>query len=89
MQIPMAAKGMADIPFAGIRKIFEKAMFLSLQAFLNPGDEVLVPNPGYGQFYSCVKLKGPAECDTVDLFVRPGGCCRRSQRRSGLCGPDG
>lgn len=139
MAIPMAAKGMADIPLAGIRKVFEKAarlekkgqrvihfeigrpnfdtpehikaaavaaldegmvhytpnlgvpalrealaeslqqykgihydsqreimataggqeaMFLSLQAFLNPGDEVLVPNPGYGQFYSCVKLTG-------------------------------
>ena len=139
MSIPMAAKGMADIPFAGIRKVFEKAarlekkgqrvihfeigrpdfdtpahikaaavaaldegmvhytpnlgvpalrealaeslqqykgihydpereimataggqeaMFLSLQAFLNPGDEILVPNPGYGQFYSCVKLTG-------------------------------
>jgi len=170
MPIPMAAKGMADIPFAGIRKVFEKAarlekkgqrvihfeigrpdfdtpahikaaavaaldagmvhytpnlgvpalrealaeslqkykgihydpqreimataggqeaMFLSLQAFLNPGDEVLVPNPGYGQFYSCVKLKGPAECDTVDLFVRPGRCGGRPQRRSGLCDPDG
>jgi len=139
MSIPMAAKGMADIPFAGIRKVFEKAarlekkgqrvihfeigrpdfdtpahikaaavaaldegmvhytpnlgvpalrealaeslqqykgihydpereimataggqeaMFLSLQAFLNPGDEILVPNPGYGQFSSCVKLTG-------------------------------
>jgi aspartate/methionine/tyrosine aminotransferase len=135
----MAAKGMADIPFAGIRKVFEKAarlekkgqrvihfeigrpdfdtpahikaaavaaldegmvhytpnlgipalrealaesiqqhkgihydpegeimataggqeaMYISLQAFLNPGDEVLVPDPGYTQFYSCVKLAG-------------------------------
>ena len=145
MSIPMAAKGMADIPFRGIRKVFEKAarlekkgqrvihfeigrpdfdtpahikaaavaaldegmvhytpnlgvpalrealaeslqqykgihydpereimataggqeaMFLSLQAFLNPGDEILVPNPGYGQFYSCVKLTGgvPVPC---------------------------
>ncbi|MGD1973140.1 MAG: pyridoxal phosphate-dependent aminotransferase [Desulfobacterales bacterium] len=139
MPIPMAAKGMADIPFAGIRKVFEKAahlekkgqrvihfeigrpdfdtpahikaaavaalhegmvhytpnlgipalrealaesiqqykgihydpdreimataggqeaMYISLQAFLNPGDEVLVPDPGYTQFYSCVKLAG-------------------------------
>lgn len=139
MPIPMTANGMADIPLAGIRKVFEKAarleiegqrvihfeigrpdfdtpehikaaavaalvegmvhytpnlgvpalrralaeslqqykgthydpqreimvtaggqeaMYLSLQAFLNPGDEVLVPNPGYGQFYSCVKLTG-------------------------------
>lgn len=139
MPIPMAAKGMADIPFAGIRKVFEKAarlekkgqrvihfeigrpdfdtpahikaaavaaldegmvhytpnlgipalrealaesiqqhkgirydpeveimataggqeaMYISLQAFLNPGDEVLVPDPGYPQFYSCVKLAG-------------------------------
>ena len=139
MPISMAACGMADIPFAGIRKVFEKAarlekegkqvihlevgkpdfdtpehikaaavaalaegfvhytpnkgipvlrealaeslqqykgvhydpekeimatagaqeaMFLSLRAFLNPGDEVLVPNPGYSQFNSCVKLAG-------------------------------
>ena len=139
MSLPMTANGMADLPFAGIRKVFEKAarlekkgrrvihfeigrpdfdtpehikaaavaaldegmvhytpnlglpalrqalaesieqykgihydpekeimataggqeaMYLSLQAFLNPGDEVLVPNPGYGQFYSCVKLTG-------------------------------
>ena len=139
MPISMAASGMADIPFAGIRKVFEKAarlekegkqvihlevgkpdfdtpehikaaavaalaegfvhytpnkgipvlrealaeslqqykgihydpereimataggqeaMFLSLRAFLNPGDEVLVPNPGYSQFNSCVKLAG-------------------------------
>ena len=56
----------------------QEAMYLSLQAFLNPGDEILVPNPGYGQFYSCVKLKGPAECNAVDLFVCPGGCGRCS-----------
>ena len=170
MPIPMAARGMAELPFTGIRKVFEKAahlekkgrkvihfeigrpdfdtpehikaaavaalaegivhytlnmgvpalrealaeslqqykgihydpereimataggqeaMFLSLLAFLNPGDEVLVPNPGYSQFSSCVKLKGPAECHAVDLFVWSGRCCRRSQRRSGLCDPDG
>jgi aminotransferase len=139
MSISMAASGMADIPFAGIRKVFEKAarleekgmevvhlevgkpdfdtpehikaaaaaalaegfvhytpsmgipalrealaeslqqykgvdydpegeimvtaggqeaIFLSLRAFLNPGDEVLVPNPGFSQFFSCVKLTG-------------------------------
>ena len=139
MLIPMAAKGMADLPVSGIRKVFEKAarlekkgrqvihlemgkpdfdtpehikaaavaalaegivhytpsmgalalrealaeslqqykgvhydpereimataggqeaMFLSLQAFMNPGDEVLVPNPGYSQFSSCIKLTG-------------------------------
>jgi aspartate/methionine/tyrosine aminotransferase len=137
MSIPMAAKRMTEIPFAGIRKVFEKAarlekegkkvihfeigrpdfdtpehikaaavaalakgmvhytpntgvpalrealtetlqqykrvrydpdaeimataggqeaLYLSLQAFLNPGDEVLLPNPGYGQFYSCVRI---------------------------------
>jgi aspartate/methionine/tyrosine aminotransferase len=139
MQIPMVARHVAEIPFAGIRKVFEKAnrleaqgthvihfeigrpdfdtplhikqaavqalekgmvhytpnvgvlglrealaasiaahkgirydpeseimataggqesMYLGLQTFLNPGDEVLVPNPGYSQFYSCVKLVG-------------------------------
>jgi len=36
----------------------QEAMYLSLQAFLDPGDEVLVPDPGYSQFYSCIKLVG-------------------------------
>ncbi|MHC4230082.1 MAG: pyridoxal phosphate-dependent aminotransferase, partial [Planctomycetota bacterium] len=36
----------------------QEALYLSLQAFLNPGDEVLVPNPGYSQFYSCVRMAG-------------------------------
>ncbi|MGD9289824.1 MAG: pyridoxal phosphate-dependent aminotransferase [Desulfobacterales bacterium] len=36
----------------------QEAMFLSLRGFLNPGDEVLVPNPGYSQFNSCIKLTG-------------------------------
>lgn len=139
MSIPMAAKRMTEIPFAGIRRVFEKAarlekagkqvihfeigrpdfdtpehikaaaaaalergmvhytpnsgvpalrealaeslqqykqirydpqseimataggqeaLYLSLQAFLNPGDEVLIPDPGYSQFYSCVRMAG-------------------------------
>jgi aspartate/methionine/tyrosine aminotransferase len=36
----------------------QEAIFLSLRAFLNPGDEVLVPNPGFSQFFSCIKLTG-------------------------------
>jgi len=36
----------------------QEAMYLTLQAILNPGDEVLVPNPGYPQFTSCVTLCG-------------------------------
>jgi aspartate aminotransferase/aminotransferase len=36
----------------------QEAMYLSLQAVLGPGDEVLVPDPGYSQFSSCVKLAG-------------------------------
>ena len=36
----------------------QESMYLGLQTFLNPGDEVLVPNPGYSQFYSCTKLVG-------------------------------
>ena len=36
----------------------QESMYVGLQAFLNPGDEVLVPNPGYSQFYSCAKLVG-------------------------------
>jgi aminotransferase len=34
----------------------QEAMYLSLKALLEPGDEVLVPDPGYSQFYSCIKL---------------------------------
>lgn len=36
----------------------QESMYLGLQTFLNPGDEVLVPDPGYSQFYSCTKLVG-------------------------------
>lgn len=36
----------------------QEAMYLTLQAFLEPGDEVLVPDPGFGPFYSCVRLAG-------------------------------
>jgi aspartate/methionine/tyrosine aminotransferase len=34
----------------------QQAMYLSLMAVLNPGDEVLVPDPGYGQFTTCIRL---------------------------------
>jgi aspartate/methionine/tyrosine aminotransferase len=36
----------------------QHAMALSLLAMLDPGDEVLVPDPGYSQFASCVRLCG-------------------------------
>jgi aspartate/methionine/tyrosine aminotransferase len=36
----------------------QEAMCLTLQACLNPGDEVLVPDPGYTQFSSSVLLVG-------------------------------
>jgi len=36
----------------------QESMYLTLQALLNPGDEVLVPDPGYSLFFSCVKLAG-------------------------------
>ncbi len=36
----------------------QEAMYLSLQAFLEPGDEVLVPDPGFSQFFSCTNLVG-------------------------------
>jgi aminotransferase len=36
----------------------QEAMYLSLQAVIEPGDEVLVPDPGFSQFVSCVKLAG-------------------------------
>jgi aspartate/methionine/tyrosine aminotransferase len=46
----------------------QQAMFLSLQALLEPGDEVLVPDPGYPQFSSCIKLAGGVP---VPLPLRP------------------
>lgn len=36
----------------------QEAMALTLLAFLEPGDEVLIPDPGYTQFASCVRLAG-------------------------------
>jgi len=36
----------------------QEAMYLSLMALLEPGDEVLLPDPGYGQFTTCVQLAG-------------------------------
>lgn len=36
----------------------QEAMYLSLMALLEPGDEVLVPDPGYSQFTTCVRLAG-------------------------------
>jgi aspartate/methionine/tyrosine aminotransferase len=36
----------------------QEAMYLSLMAILEPGDEVLVPDPGFSQFTSCVRLAG-------------------------------
>ena len=36
----------------------QEAMYLSLQAIIDPGDEILVPDPGFSQFNSCTKLAG-------------------------------
>jgi len=36
----------------------QESMCLTFQACLNPGDEILVPDPGYTQFYSGVRLVG-------------------------------
>ena len=34
----------------------QEAMYLSLMALLEPGDEVLLPDPGYGQFATSIRL---------------------------------
>ena len=51
----------------------QQAMFLTLQAILNPEDEVLIPDPGYPQFASCVTLCGatpiPVELLSVENFA--------------------
>ena len=36
----------------------QEAIYLSLRAFLNPGDEILVPDPGYTQFVTAIRLAG-------------------------------
>lgn len=36
----------------------QEAMYLSIIAFIEPGDEVLIPDPGYSQFTTCVRLAG-------------------------------
>jgi len=36
----------------------QEAMYLSLQAIIDPGDEILVPDPGFSQFNSCTTLAG-------------------------------
>ena len=36
----------------------QEAIYLSLRAFLNPGDEILVPDPGYTQLVSSIRLAG-------------------------------
>lgn len=36
----------------------QEALYLSIQALINPGDEVLVSDPGYSQFYTSVRLAG-------------------------------
>ncbi len=36
----------------------QEAIYLSLRVFLNPGDEILVPDPGYTQFVSTIQLAG-------------------------------
>jgi aspartate/methionine/tyrosine aminotransferase len=38
----------------------QEAIYLSLRAFLNPGDEILVPDPGYSQLVSAIRLAGGA-----------------------------
>jgi aminotransferase len=36
----------------------QEAMYLGLKATINPGDEVLVPDPGFGLFFSSIRLVG-------------------------------
>ncbi len=36
----------------------QEAMYLGLKATINPGDEVLVPDPGFGLFFSSIQLVG-------------------------------
>jgi aspartate aminotransferase/aminotransferase len=36
----------------------QEAIYITIQALIDPGDEVLVPDPGYGPFRSSIKLAG-------------------------------
>ena len=51
----------------------QEAIYLSLQAFLNPGDEILVPDPGYTQLVSSIRLAGgkglPMPLSAEDNFM--------------------
>ncbi len=51
----------------------QEAIYLSLRAFLNPGDEILVPDPGYTQFASAIRLAGgkgiPMPLETENNFM--------------------
>ena len=51
----------------------QEAIYLSLRAFLNPGDEILVPDPGYTQFSTAIQLSGgkglPMPLSAEDNFM--------------------
>jgi len=51
----------------------QEAIYLSLRAFLNPEDEILVPDPGYPQFMSAIRLAGgrgiPIPLSAEDNFM--------------------
>jgi aspartate/methionine/tyrosine aminotransferase len=66
----------------------QEAIYLSLQAFLNPGDEILVPDPGYTQLVSAIRLAGgvalPMPLSAEDNFMpdlESTGQCISSQTR--------
>jgi len=50
-----------------------QALFLSLQALLNPGDEVLLPEPAFDLYYGQVRLAG-GKVRPVPLSVDPATC---------------
>ncbi len=45
-----------------------EGILVAMEAFLDPGDEVIIPNPNWHHYKSCALIAGgaPVEVDTVD-----------------------
>lgn len=43
-----------------------EAIDIGLRAMLDPGDEVLIPQPSYVSYLPCVTLAGEAGCDRAE-----------------------
>ncbi len=49
----------------------QESMFVAMLALVDPGDEVIIPSPGYNSYHQAVELAG-GRCVTVPTFERDG-----------------